>query len=102
MKIAGLQWIQYRRLSSGVLLHFPPFNQSHKRLTSFSHSPLLSNEHSNRERARERKARQIERKKDEMREKASTVADLIYSVTQQVSLCLPNLLNHEIWIDAVN
>ncbi len=37
-----------------------------------------------------------------MREEASTVADLIYSITQQVSLCLPNSLNHEIWIDAVN
>lgn len=39
---------------------------------------------------------------DEMREKASTVADLIYSITQQVSLSLPNSLNHGIWIDAVN
>lgn len=49
MKIAGLQWIHCRRVSSGVLLHFPPFNQSCKQLTLFSHSPLLSNEHSNRE-----------------------------------------------------
>lgn len=52
--------------------------------------------------ATERKARQIKRKKDEMREEASTMADLIYSATQQVSLCLSNSLNHEIWIDAVN
>lgn len=55
-----------------------------------------------RESGSEKKATQIERKKDEMREKASTVADLIYSVTQQVSLCLSNSLNQEIWIDAVN
>lgn len=51
---------------------------------------------------KEKTARQIERTRDEMREKASTVADLIYSITQQVSLSLPNPLNHGIWIDAVN
>lgn len=53
MKIAGLQWILYCRVSSGLLLHFPPFNQNCEQLTLFSPSPLLSNEHSKREREQE-------------------------------------------------
>lgn len=101
MKIAGLQWIHYRRVSSGS---FTPalFTRSCKQLTVLSHSLLPINEQRQRRREKEKTARQIERMSDEMREKASTVADLIYSITQQVSLSLPNSLNHGIWIDAVN
>jgi len=41
-------------------------------------------------------------KKNNMKENMSTVADLIYCITQQVSPPLPNTLNHEMWINAFN
>lgn len=54
-----------------------------------------------REIEKEKKARQTEKKKDNMGEKASTVAYLIYSITQQVSLCLPNSLNQSGSIESI-
>lgn len=91
-----------RSVGGGVAFTFPPFNHSNEQLTLCGHSPLLSNEHRQRERRREKKASQTERKKEKNEREAGSVADLVYSVSQQVSLCLPNSLNHEIGIDVVN
>lgn len=95
MRIAALQWLHY--LTHNLLISSELVLYCIHLASAVNSYHYLAMAHCS-----EREGSNAAAEKEGSNEKANTVADLIYCVSQQVSPCLPSSENRGIQIDAVN